>query len=230
MRLFVSLCLISAAGAWAAPPQFTPRAADKQELYQMLDEIRAKIRNGEWSDAWRQSVLLHTTLARYTGARASPQLELSHLELLAGKDAISRAPLLARMAKTALAARDRDKAQRYADEALEASRHGVFPWTGDAIHQGNIVLGRLALERGDVEAAKRFLLLAGKAPGSSTLGSTGPNMALARDLLQRGESAAVLQYLEECGDFWGGNRGKLAEWTVLIRAGLKPDFGPNVDY
>ena len=53
---------------------------------------------------------------------------------------------------------------------------------------------------------------------------------LARDLLEHGESAAVLQYLEECGSFWGGNRGKLAEWMALIRAGLKPDFGANVTY
>jgi glutathione S-transferase len=55
-------------------------------------------------------------------------------------------------------------------------------------------------------------------------------MALARDLLERGESAAVLQYIEECGSFWGANRGKLAEWMGLIRAGLKPDFGANVTY
>jgi glutathione S-transferase len=55
-------------------------------------------------------------------------------------------------------------------------------------------------------------------------------MALARDLLEHGESAAVLQYLEECAAFWSGNRGKLAEWMALIRAGLKPDFGVNVVY
>jgi len=229
MRVLVSLCLISAWGQ-STPPQFTPSASDKQELYRMLDEIRSRIRSDDWSDAWRQSVRLHNTLSRYTGARASPQLELAHLEMTAGKDAISRSAQLARMAKTALAAGDRAKAERYANEALEASQHGVFPWTGDAIHQGNIVLGRLRLERNDIDGAKRFLLLAGKTPGSAALASTGPNMALARDLLLKGESAAVLQYLEECGEFWGGNRGKLAEWAVLIRAGLKPDFGPNVDY
>src|SRR5438045_375196 len=93
----------------------------------MLDEIKAEIRARELSDAWRESVLLHTKLARYTGA--TPQVKLSHLGMLAGKDAISCAPLLARM--------------------------------------GSIVLGRLGLgggdvERGDVESAKRFLLLAGK--------------------------------------------------------------------
>jgi glutathione S-transferase len=88
----------------------------------------------------------------------------------------------------------------------------------------------LALRGGEVAEAKRYLLLAGKTPGSTSLAAQGPNMALARDLLERGESAAVLQYLEECGSFWGGNRGRLAEWMALIRAGLKPDFGANVTY
>jgi hypothetical protein len=55
-------------------------------------------------------------------------------------------------------------------------------------------------------------------------------MALARDLLGRGETATVLAYLESCGQFWSGNRGKLAEWIALVRAGLTPDFGLNLGY
>jgi hypothetical protein len=150
--------------------------------------------------------------------------------MLAGKDDITRNPLLPRMAKAAYAASDWARAERYANQALEAAKSGVFWWTGDAIHQGNIVLGRLALRRQDVEAARRFLLAAGKTPGSGTLSSLGPNMALARDLLERGDSATVVLYLEECGQFWAGNRGKLAEWIALVKAGLKPDFGRNLDY
>lgn len=92
------------------------------------------------------------------------------------------------------------------------------------------MLGRLALRKGDVEQAKRDLLAAGKAPATSTLASTGPGMQLAKELLDRRESATVLEYLEECGSFWEANRGKLAEWIVLIKAGLKPDFGPNLGY
>jgi hypothetical protein len=55
-------------------------------------------------------------------------------------------------------------------------------------------------------------------------------MQLAKDLLDRGETATVLEYLDLCGQFWTANRGKLQEWIVLIRAGLKPDFGPNLNY
>ena len=150
--------------------------------------------------------------------------------MLGGKDSMTRNPLLPRMTKAAFAAGDWVRARRYAEEALEAARHGVFWWTGDAIHQGNIVLGRLALRESNLEAAKRYLLAAGKTPGSSALASLGPNMALAKELLDRGESAAVVEYLEECRTFWDGNRGKLAEWLALVRAGLHPDFGANLGY
>jgi hypothetical protein len=227
MRLFVLGCLMAAATVRAAPQQ----QPDKQEMYRMLDEIRASIRLDDWNEAWRLAVRLNgSIIQRLPTTGASPDLELQHLELMAGNNAITRGPLLARLARTALAAGNPEKAGRYANEALVESKHGLFWWTGDAVHQGNIVLGRLALRGGEVEAAKRYLLLAGKTPGSTSLAAQGPNMALARDLLERGESAAVLQYLEECGSFWGGNRGRLAEWMALIRAGLKPDFGVNVTY
>ena len=227
MRLFALGCLVAAFMFRAAAQQ----QPDKQEMYRMLDDIRTSVRLEDWNEAWRLAVRLNgSIIARLPAGGASPELELQHLEFMAGTNAISRGPLLGRLARTALAAGDLKKADRYGNEALAESQHGVFWWTGDAVHQGNIVLGRLALGGGDLAEAKRYLLAAGKTPGSTSLAAQGPNMALARDLLERGESAAVLQYLEECGSFWSGNRGKLAEWMALIRAGLKPDFGANVTY
>lgn len=204
---------------------------DKQELNRLLDELRAAIRVEDWAEASRISIRLNAELlAKRSRNIVSPLLELQHLQQLGGTNPITRNPLLARMAKAAFGASEWDRATGYAKEALEAATHGVFPWTGDAIHQGNIVLGRLALRRSDIEGAKRYLLAAGKTPGSSQLASLGPNMALARDLLDRGEQETVLTYLEECSHFWDANRGKLAEWTALVKAGLKPDFGRNLDY
>jgi hypothetical protein len=204
---------------------------EKQELNRMLDELRAAIRADDWAEASRISIRLNAELlARRTRTQASPLLELQHLQMLGGNNPITRNPLLARMAKAAFDATEWDRATSYAKEALEAATHGVFPWTGDAIHQGNIVLGRLAFRKSDLDSAKRYLLAAGKTPGSSSLASLGPNMALARDLLDRGEQETVVAYLEECGHFWDGNRGKLAEWIALVKAGLKPDFGRNLDY
>jgi hypothetical protein len=231
-------CLVCAAAAQSGP-RIEPRQAgqpptesDKQNVYEMLDQLRAAVRNDDWAEAQRIASRLDISLnwAARKHDQGSPDRELSHVELMAGKDATTRTPLLPRLAKAAFDAQQSAKAAAYASEALEAARHGTFWWTGDAVHQGNIVLGRLALERGDIQAAEGFLLAAGKAPQSSFLTVFGPNMGLARDLLARGRRDAVVQYLEECRGLWTTDRGKLPEWLALVRAGLQPDFGPNVDY
>jgi hypothetical protein len=48
---------------------------------------------------------------------------------------------------------------------------------------------------GDIEEAKKQLLLAGKTPSSPQLNSFGPNMILAKELLDKGEKDTVLHYL-----------------------------------
>ena len=225
MRRLVLLWMAAGALAGAQPKP------DQKELNLMLDQIRAAIRAEDWPEASRLAMRLNATLLNLRArSQASPLLELQHLEMLAGKDGISRNPLLPRMARAAFAAGEWARAEGLALETLEAAKHGVFWWTGDAIHQGNIILGRLALRESKLEPAKRYLLAAGRTPGSSSLGSLGPNMALAKDLLDSGETATVLAYLESCAQFWNGNRGKLAEWIALVRAGLTPDFGPNLGY
>jgi hypothetical protein len=222
------LCLLGAAFPAASQPP--PPPPEKEDIYRQLEAIRTAVRTDEWNEAWRRSILLNATLARLTNMRVSPELELAHVEMMAAKDAISRAPMLARMTKAAYAAGRYDKAERYARESLEAATHGVFWWTGDAIHQGNIVLGRLALRRNDVESAKQYLLKSAATPGSPTLSTLGPNMGLAKELLERKESGTVLEYLDLCRSFWTGGGTKLAEWTALLKAGLRPAFGPNADY
>jgi hypothetical protein len=225
MRRLVLLWMAAAALASAQPK------VDQKEFNLMLDQMRAAIRAEDWQEASRISMRLNAALLNLrVRSSSSPLVELQHLEMLAGHDSISRNPLLPRMARAAFAAGEWARAEGLALEALEAAKHGVFWWTGEAIHQGNIILGRLELRESKVEAAKRYLLAAGKTPGGSSLGSLGPNMSLAKDLLDLGETATVLEYLQSCSQFWQGDRGKLAEWIALVRAGLKPDFGPNLGY
>jgi hypothetical protein len=222
-KVLAWLCLAVALYAQVGQPT-------KDDLSRMIEDLRAAIRREDWSEASRISIRINTALLIRNRSQASPGLELQHLMMIAGSDPIKRNPFLPRLVKAAFAAGDYARAAGFADEALNAAKQGVFWWTGDAIHQANIVLGRLALRKGDVEEAKRALIAAGKAPATSTLAGPGPNMQLAKDMLDRGETATVVQYLEECRNFWEGNHGKLAEWIVLIKAGLKPDFGPNLGY
>jgi hypothetical protein len=79
--------------------------------------------------------------------------------------------------------------------------------------------------------AKADLLDAGRVSGGWTLTSFGPNMSLAKELLEKGERDAVLQYLDLCRKFWSyGAKKSLDPWSEQIRNGQIPDFGANLTY
>jgi hypothetical protein len=111
-----------------------------------------------------------------------------------------------------------------------AARHANETKYGPAVHDGNAILGRLALRRGHTQEAKAHLIQAGHTPGGGTLSSFGPNMSLAKELLERGETATVIEYLELCKNFWSYPNNPLEDWIRTIRAGRIPAFGPNLDY
>ena len=76
--------------------------------------------------------------------------------------------------------------------------------------------------------AKKRLLDAGKTPGSPQLNSFGPNMTLAKEMLEAGEKSAVLEYLQLCEKFWSMEDGRLAVWRRMISEGGTPRFGANL--
>jgi len=138
---------------------------------------------------------------------------------------------LGRVATSALEAGEPEKAQQYATELLQIAPKFRSNWNyGNAILQGNVVLGRIALQRGDIAGAKEHLLAAGQTPGSPQLDSFGPNMTLAKELLEKGERDAVLAYLQSCAKFWEMAGDNLQAWTATIKGGGIPDFGAHLYY
>ena len=101
---------------------------------------------------------------------------------------------------------------------------------GVAIHDGNMVLGRIALREHRFSDAKNYLAKAGMTPGACTLNSFGPNMSLAQDLIDAGQRDTVLQYFTECRSFWGYQADKLDSWEEDVKSGGSPDFGANLYY
>ena len=144
---------------------------------------------------------------------------------LAGSDP-ERTYLLEGLAEAAFRAGQYGDAQTYADAMLTAPTMGRNDESH--IHKANIVLGQLALAEDDVVTAKHHLLAAGKVSGAPTLGSFGPNMQLAAELLERGEREVVLEYFELCSNFWPSD--KLKDWAALVKGGRTPDFGANLVY
>jgi len=109
-----------------------------------------------------------------------------------------------------------EDARKYAKDLLALAEKFRNDWNyGNAIQDGNLVLGRIALKEGHTEEAKQFLLKAGKSPGSPQMESFGPNVSLARDLLEKGEREAVLNYFQLCRVFWKMGQNELDEHLSL---------------
>jgi tetratricopeptide (TPR) repeat protein len=121
-----------------------------------------------------------------------------------------------------------DKARKHANELLATAVPGRWDH-GNALHHANTVLGRIALREGDLEAARRHLL-ASATEGSPQLDSFGPDMNLAKELLERGEREAVLAYFDLCEKFWEMGKERLADWKALVKAGRTPDWGASLSY
>jgi len=134
------------------------------------------------------------------------------------------------LAEAAFEAGEVAKARAYASEVLSKSERPGFFYHQDgmAVHYGHLVLGRLALRDGDMEKAKWHLLESGKTKGSPTLSSGGPRMALAKELLDRGERAAVVEFLRLCTAFWKTDDHRPEQWAYAIEHGKTPDFRFNL--
>jgi hypothetical protein len=167
---------------------------------------------------------------REAAARSFEELEEA---FACEKEELKRSRLLPDLAKAALEAGQLDKAQvRAIDLLSQVGKPGYFNDKNGpvAIHYGNLVLGRLALRSGDREKAKRHLLESAKLSGSSYLCITGPNMTLAKELLELGERGAVVEFLRLCTNFWHTDDHRAEQWIYAIEHGQNPDFGPNLAY
>jgi hypothetical protein len=163
-----------------------------------------------------------------SAAEVLKQAEKASAEATSDRDKFYQLEDLARLAYKA---GELKKAENYANELLAKAVQYRDHWNyGGAIHHGNLILGRIALKSGDLEKAKQYLIEAGKTPGSPGLDTFGPNMALAKELLEKNEREVVIQYFELCGKFWKLGQDKLENWTALVQEGKIPDFGANLVY
>jgi tetratricopeptide (TPR) repeat protein len=161
----------------------------------------------------------------------SKKQELAQKALTLGEQSLNASPIdrfyrLDDVAEAALEAGEFVKAERYAHELLADAPKYESNWDyGNAIHNGNLILGRLAVQNGNLEEACEYLLKAGETRGSPQLGSFGPNMDLARELLEHGQREVVIKYFESCERFWEMGQDRLRNWRVDVEQGRVPDFG-----
>lgn len=188
------------------------------------------------ASSWAQESdsVIKMTAAQYIGVK---EISLKH-----STDLREQLRLLEPLAVAALAAGETEKAQNYARELLTVatkklelskSKRTFTGWDkmdyGFAIHFSNIVLGRVAFQSGDIDKAKEHLLAAGQVTGNPpTLVSFGPDMLLAKLLIEKGERETAIQYFDLCAKFWIGKDEKLEQWKNIVKKGKMPDFGYNL--
>jgi tetratricopeptide (TPR) repeat protein len=131
-------------------------------------------------------------------------------------------------ARIAVEAGELDKARASAERCL--AQIATVQFKDAAIHECNLILGRVALRRGELKVAGEYLLAAAQVEGKGSLSSFGPNMMLARELLEKGQRDVVAEYFQLCSRFWSYDRGQLARWTAQVKAGEIPQFGANLVY
>ena len=184
--------------------------------------------NPRWREERAHLLSLHQPIAKKLERKTS---ELSELEeaLRLTKKGHKRIPILVDLARAALEEGDVNKAHAYAGESLEESAK-LNLCKEEATHYGNLVLGRLALKAGNVDIARRHLLESARTSGSPVQRSFGPNMMLAKELLDIGERSAVIEYLKLCTRFWQTPDHRAEQWIDAIERGLTPDFGANLQY
>ena len=170
------------------------------------------------------------------GRPSHPRTHQDRLDRAMGKlaDAQSeeqRFYALGKAAKESFNAGNIEDARKYAQELAALLPKYQRNWNyGNGVQDSNLVLGRIAVLEGRIEDAKRFLLEAGKSRGSPQMNSFGPNMSLAKDLLEKGERQVVLEYFELCRKFWKKHADKLDQWSQEVKDGKIPAFSANLVY
>jgi hypothetical protein len=156
---------------------------------------------------------------------------LMHLEALFHRsNEHQRFSLLPDLAMVAFEAGKLEGAHRWALELM--SKLSEAPYAGrcsEDAHYANIILGRIALKSNDLQEARKRLLAAADVPRFPG-GVFGPNMILAKELLEREEREVVLEFFEACAQHWSDGVEDLHNWTEVVRTGGIPDFGANLDY
>lgn len=126
-------------------------------------------------------------------------------------------------AKAALNSGDLERAENIAT-CIREEADDEFPWLrdDDSIHESEQLLGQLALRKGDKAEAVRHLLASVEVNDGPVMCSFGPRLRLANELLDVGETEAVLSYLEKVREFWECGPTKVAAWIKAMKAGRDP--------
>jgi hypothetical protein len=182
---------------------------------------RPTVRDGELTEDSKAAQRRLELAAKFP--RTQEQILADAEQNWGGFSGSDRADGLPELARDALGAGALEKAVSYSNELLERANNRkqyIRAWNyGEQIYTGNEILGLVALRQDNLAEARRYLLESAKTPGSPVLGSFGPDLQLAKELVQKGERDTVLEFLEACRSFWKIGGPRLDSLETIVRGG-----------
>lgn len=193
----------------------------------MRSALALEPKNTRWAERLGHLLSIKAMRAdETTAAKAHRDSFQAFQQALEGKKGVARFYGLGETTLAALRAGDTKQARTYAQELLDTAPLFKSDWNyGNAIYIGNTTLGALSLNEKDLAAARTYLLAAGDTPGSPQLNSFGPDLTLAKALLDSGENETVAAFLGKIGKFWKGHTEQVEGWQKAVLSGEKPDLG-----
>ena len=139
-----------------------------------------------------------------------------------------RAHLLTELSLAMFDVEGQERANDLARQLLEIAEQTSDWNTDNAWHKAHTILGLLAIRERDLQRARVHLLMSAQKGKSPQLRILGPNMRLAKALLEAGEWGVVEEFLELCSEFWDGD--ELDWWTDQVEDREMPFFEFNLWY
>ena len=174
--------------------------------------------NKEWPNELAQLYRMFGIPGEHFNDPAERAVEAYRRVLALTKNTTARETLAGDMADAAFKMGDLPAAAELAKIYLQG-KDRIAP------QRANTILGRVALRSGDVDTAKQYLLASAQSAAGADVLLSGPTMVLAKELLERGERDAVVQYLEVCVSLWPRGENVLQIWIADIKNGKTPNFG-----
>lgn len=213
-----------------APPSMPPGEgfSSEPEILAGIERLRKELTARDISVPFKTTLQLGSSLYRLYRA-LPPETRYQQMTASAAKSQNPNSPLVrSQLMLTAYQARRLDHASSLASQLI--ADRAQFPQFDQYVHYAYSMLGLIALDQKQPEVAKTNLLNSvSTLTASEGLALRRPNLALADAILQSGDKATVLAFLDAAINFpgWASAKPRLTDLRQAVASGQRTTFAPD---